>query len=358
MKTKLGSEHNHKTELETILAKELPMNKARLKFISMFLFALIQKKTVNFVHLSLGFEGLAEPESHYRRIKRFFSGVRLDKECIGRIILSFLPETLYTVCIDRTNWKFGITNINILVIAIAHRGIAFPIVWQFLDKRGNSSSTERIDLLQQFLKIVDAKDIDYVLGDREFIGHTWLNYLDKRKIRFSIRVRNNSLCDNWCWVYACFAHLPKGELHCLHNTYRVQSCDVRIIGMKVSDTDYAIIITNHQPHSAFLAYKRRWEIEMLFSALKTTGFNFESTHLKNLDKLDTLFALLALAFAWAHAVGEWLHDSKTKVLKLKTHLRREKSFFRHGLDYLDHLLNNLNFKLDRLLFCIRFLSRT
>jgi len=358
VKNKPESHNNHKTEIETILAEQLRMNKARLKFISMFLLALIQKKTVNFVKLSLAFEGLAEPESHYRRIKRFFSEVRLDKESIGRIILSFLPKEPYTVCIDRTNWTFGGSNINILVIAIAHRGIAFPIVWQFLDKRGNSSCDERLDLLQQFLKIVEAKDIDYVLGDREFIGQTWLTYLDKRNIRFSIRVRNNSLCDNWCWVYACFAHLPKGELYCLHNTYSVQGCAVRIIGMKVSDTDYAIIITNHQPHTAFLAYKRRWEIEMLFSALKTTGFNFESTHLKNLDKLDTLFALLALAFAWAHAVGEWLHDSKTKVLKFKAHLRREKSFFRHGLDYLDHLLSNLNFKLDQFLFCVQFLSRT
>lgn len=334
------------------------MNKARLKCMSMLLLGLIQKRTVNLVSLSLTFQGLAEPESNYRRIKRFFSEVRFDRLSIGRLILGFLPAPPYTVCIDRTNWKFGISDINILVIAIAHRGIAFPIVWQFLDKRGNSSCDECIDLLQDFLKVVKAKDIAYVLGDREFIGSTWLNYLDKRNIRFSIRIRNNSLCDNLSPVYAFFAHLPIGELQCLHNSYIVHGCTVRIIGMRLSDNEYAIICTNHEPHAAFLAYKRRWEIEMLFSALKTTGFDFEATHLKNLQKLDTLFALLALAFAWAHAVGEWLHDSKTKVLKLKTHLRREKSFFRHGLDYLDHLLRNLNHRFDQFLVCIQFLSRT
>lgn len=358
MRNKPESQSNHKVKIEEILAREMPMNKARLKCMSMLLLGLIQKRTVNFVSLSLAFQGLAQPESNYRRIKRFFSEVRFDSCSIGRLILGFLPSEPYRVCIDRTNWKFGSSNINILVIAIAHRGIAFPIVWQFLDKRGNSSCDERIDLLQQFLSLVEAKDIAYVLGDREFIGKTWLNYLDKRNIRFSIRIRNNSICDNWCSVYACFAHLPVGELRCLHNTYIVQGCTVRIIGMKLSNTEYAIICTNHQPYDAFLAYKCRWEIEMLFSALKLTGFNFEATHLTNLDKLDTLFALLALAFAWAHSVGEWLHDSKTKVLKLKTHLRREKSFFRHGLDYLDHLLSNLNYKLQQLLFCIQFLSRT
>ncbi|MCA9840413.1 MAG: hypothetical protein KC422_26135, partial [Trueperaceae bacterium] len=70
------------------------------------------------------------------------------------------------------------------------------------------------------------------------------------------------------------------------------------------------------------------------------------------------FTLLAIAFSWAHHIGEWLHDSKTKILKLKSHLRLEKSFFRHGLDYLKHLISNLNRKADALFFCIRLLSRT
>jgi len=93
VKSKPESQNNHKTKIEAILAEQLPMNKARLKFISMFLLALIQKKTVNFVHLSLAFEGLAQPDSQYRRIKRFFSGVRLDKVLIGRLILGFLPNS-------------------------------------------------------------------------------------------------------------------------------------------------------------------------------------------------------------------------------------------------------------------------
>jgi len=92
--------------------------------------------------------------------------------------------------------------------------------------------------------------------------------------------------------------------------------------------------------------------------LKATGFDIESTHLAKLHKLDTLFTLLAIAFAWAHHVGEWLHESRTKPLKRKSHLRREKSFFRHGLDHLRHLLKNLFFKADNSLFCIQLLSRT
>ena len=334
------------------------MNGARLSCLSTLLLVLVQEKTVNLVSLSLAFQGVVQPESAYRRIKRFFTEIRLDKVKVARLVLSLLPPPPYTVCVDRTNWRFGTCDINILVIAIAHRGVAFPIVWTFLDKRGNSSSGERIDLLQCFFELVAPKDVAFFLADREFIGVTWFNYLDKRNVPFAIRIRKDSLCDTWCPVYELFAQLPVGELKVLHSRYSIYGCDLRIVGMKLTHNDYAIIATNRSPAKAFLAYKRRWEIEMLFSALKTTGFDIESTHLKQPHKLDTLFALLAIAFTWAHHVGEWLHDSGAKRLKRKAHLRPEKSFFRHGLDHLRHLLKNLPLKHRDLRFCIQLLSCT
>ncbi len=334
------------------------MNGARLTCLSMLLLALVQEKTLNLVSLSLAFQGLTQPASSYRRIKRFFTEVRLDKASVARMILGLLPAPPYTVCVDRTNWQFGKLDINILVIAIAHRGIAFPIVWTFLAKPGNSSSSEGIDLLQSFFKLVEPKDISFFLADREFIGHDWFNYLDKRRVAFAIRIRKNSLCATWCPVYGLFAHLPIGELKVLNNRYDIYGCSLRLVGMRLAHNDYAIVATNQPPAQAFVAYQRRWDIEMLFAALKTTGFDIEATHLSQLRKLDTLFTLLAIAFTWAHHIGQWLHDSRAKLLKRKSHLRLEKSFFRHGLDHLRHLLKNLYYKSDDLLFCIRLLSRT
>ena len=55
-------------------------------------------------------------------------------------------------------------------------------------------------------------------------------------------------------------------------------------------------------------YKRRWEIEILFKALKGQGFDFAATHLTELDRIEKLLALLAIAFCWAHLLGEWLHE--------------------------------------------------
>jgi hypothetical protein len=200
VKNSQGSLYQHKTSLKQILSQQLPMNGARLTCLSMLLLALVQEKTVNLVSLSLAFQGVTQPESSYRRIKRFFTEIRLDKVKVARLVLTLLPPPPYTVCLDRTNWQFGKLDINILIIAIAHRGVAFPILWTFLDKRGNSLSEERIHLLQGFFKLIDPKDIAFFLADREFIGVMWFNYLDKRRVPFAIRIRKDSLCDTWCSV--------------------------------------------------------------------------------------------------------------------------------------------------------------
>jgi hypothetical protein len=34
-----------------------------------------------------------------------------------------------------------------------HEGVAFPLLWVMLDKKGNSNQGERIDLLDEFLTV-------------------------------------------------------------------------------------------------------------------------------------------------------------------------------------------------------------
>ena len=48
----------------------------------------------------------------------------------------------------------GKRNINILMLAIVYRGIAIPILWTLLNKRGNSDTKERIALIQRFIAIL------------------------------------------------------------------------------------------------------------------------------------------------------------------------------------------------------------
>ena len=64
----------------------------------------------------------------------------------------------------------GKKNINILMLAIVHKGIAIPIFWILLNKRGNSDTTERIALIKRFIRIFGQDKIESLVADREFIG--------------------------------------------------------------------------------------------------------------------------------------------------------------------------------------------
>jgi hypothetical protein len=65
----------------------------------------------------------------------------------------------------------------------------------------------------------------------------------------------------------------------------------------------------------------------------------EDTHLTTADRLDKLLALLAIAFAWAHLVGEWCYQARPLKAKAQCALQSgygylPKSYFKRGLDAL------------------------
>ena len=96
---------------------------------------------------------------------------------------------------------------------------------------------------------------------------------------------------------------------------------------------------------------------MLFSALKTTGFDLEATHLNQLQRLDTLLVLLMLALVWAHCIGETLHNT-IKPIKRKKHGYLAQSFFRYGLDYLRSILLHPDLKYPEFRWALKLLSCT
>ena len=58
-------------------------------------------------------------DSSLRRLQRFFAKYVLDLDIVARMIFSLLPvKTDLVLSMDRTNWKFGDFNINILMLGV------------------------------------------------------------------------------------------------------------------------------------------------------------------------------------------------------------------------------------------------
>jgi len=162
------------SELSSLLAQnfEAKINKARLKLISMIILAMYRTKTVNHMSLACAFDNTASPGSSMRRIQRFIANFYLSMKLVSRFIFGILLEKENLILVmDRTNWKFGNTNINILMLGVCYKNMAIPLIFKMLYKHGNSDSAERIDLMSKFIEWFGREKIDCLLANREFIGY-------------------------------------------------------------------------------------------------------------------------------------------------------------------------------------------
>jgi hypothetical protein len=133
---------------------------ARLSFLALFLIALLRVKTINLVELATGFRTQVKTDSNYKRLQRFFKDFNLDYVAIAKIIVTLMeiPQP-WVLSKDRTEWSFGNTRFNILMLGVVHEGVAYPLLWEMLDKKGNSHSNERMDLLDRFREVFPDAEV-------------------------------------------------------------------------------------------------------------------------------------------------------------------------------------------------------
>lgn len=133
------------TRIQRELQPHLPWDGARLRFLALFLVALFRVRTVNLSELAIGFMGRAQSASHDKRLQGFFREFELDYDDIARLVVSLMhiPQP-WVLSIDRTNWQFAGCNLNRLTLGVVYEGVAFPLRWTMLGKKGNSHQGEEL----------------------------------------------------------------------------------------------------------------------------------------------------------------------------------------------------------------------
>ena len=327
----------HKSkELQQKIQAYLPLHGARLSFMAKFVMAVIVVRGVTVSTVASALNPRVLPESNEKRVERFFNEVELEGKNFAMLILALLPaQEKLVLTLDRTNWELGATHINILMLGVAYKGLAFPLLWVLLDKKGNSDTQERLSLIDTLLTLVDVERIEALVADREFTGKRWFKGLKERRLIFVMRVRNNTLIGSKGRTRSAkqrYSHLQAQQVYVCPKRCWVFGLRLCTAVSKSKEGELVVLVCNADPDKALVRYAQRWQIETLFSALKSRGFNLEDTHMTTADRLDKLLALLAIAFAWAHLVGEWCHQQRP--LKLKAHGYLAKSYFKRGLDAL------------------------
>jgi hypothetical protein len=210
---------------------------------------------------------------------------------------------------DRTNWKFGSTHHNLLIISVQIGDTAIPLIWKALGKAGNSSSEERIALMKTLLRFMDKSLIKGLLADREFIGEKWLSWLQEEGIGFVTRLKGNMVTTlengGTITLAKLFADLRENT----HSTVRNLRLGKHLcFDIQAKRTSKGLVITGshglyNETGEPVNIYRKRWTIECGFACLKRKGFNLEDTHLIHAQRLETLMGIVAIAFAWTLRIG-------------------------------------------------------
>lgn len=350
-------------ELQKSLSVHLPWHKSRLNCLTRMILAMIAVRTVNLVDLACAFGGgKAKALSNYRRLQRFFSGFEVNYAQVASLVFGlFAGEGKVYLSMDRTQWQWGKKPINILMLSLVYRGTAIPIYWSMITHKGNSSTSQRIELIDRFIKHFGSMCIAGLLCDREFVGEQWFRYLKEARIPFYIRVKHNAVTTNQRGktvdLWTLFLGLDYREQRVLRGQRRIYGIKAYLAGVRCDDGEQLIVATSEKPVDVITIYRFRWEIETLFCCLKTRGFRFEDTHITEPERIKKLVAVLAIAFAWSHRLGEWRHEEKEPI-KLQAHGRLAKSLFRHGLDFIRGLLFYGQFCLKTFRLCLEQLQIT
>jgi len=288
--------------LERTLGENVTWNKARINFLAKFLIALIQVKSISLVQISSVMSARAKQDSHYKRCQRFLRGFELPFLDIARLVIKLLGiNPPFVISVDRTDWCLGETPLNILMLSLVIKGVAFPLLWTVLEKKGCSDTRERIELMQMYLELFGKDSIEFVTADREFIGKDWFAYLRKKRIKFRIRIKENlkvtnSRANKKVKVKNLFRTQKTGVCLLLFGKRQVMGEEVYLMGMRNFDGEYVIVASSDETEEILKDYQKRWKIETLFGCLKTRGFCLEETHVTKKERLEKLLALMTIAF--------------------------------------------------------------
>lgn len=331
--------------LQRTLAENVAWNKARINLVARLLIALITVKTVNLAQLASVLNAEALVDSNYKRLQRFFRYFQVSDVELARLLLALSGvEAPFVITLDRTEWHVARVELNVLVLGVAYRGAACPLLWMVLPKAGCTSFAERKEIIERFLSLFGAPSIKYLTADREFHGRRFYEYLGERGILFCLRARFDTPIESATHesvkLRRVLFHQRLGVKVYWAGRRRVWGQEVKVASVRLRADEWLVVVGSAEVGDLLAAYAVRWQIETLFGCLKSRGFCLEATRLSEPARLASLMGVLALCFCWALRAGIW--SSAQRALKFKTHKRLAKSLFRTGFDCLRQVVTGFH----------------
>src|SRR2546426_8881857 len=126
--------------LSEAVAKHIDLSATRRETLSWLALLIMQHGTICLWRLAAFVASAAQTDSVRRRFYRFFQFVRLDGALAGRVVgdLLRLSGKPWGLAVDRPNWGFGKTTVNILMSSGGWDGMGHPLFWVLPPEAGKT----------------------------------------------------------------------------------------------------------------------------------------------------------------------------------------------------------------------------
>jgi hypothetical protein len=273
-----------------------------------------------------------------RRLDRFLENPAFDVRCWYepqvRAWLTNCPGRRVRLIIDSTPIGFGQ---QWLVIALAHRRRAVPLVWDWVPhRRGHSPVQQQLALWRYLHTLLPPGRTVVVVGDAEFGSVAVLRQLDAWGWYYVFRQKGRLLVHPHgagAWQRLAQLRVRAGQTRRLAQwqlTARHAYPTHLVLHWAVGAARPWRLVTNLPTAAqALCAYRRRMWIEQLFGDVKGHGVQFDTTHLRDPAKLSRLAFVVAVWYVHCVVLGTQ-HVAHGRCPQVDRHDRRDLSLFQIG----------------------------
>ena len=327
-------------KLTTKLQKQLPQaSKPQVENLALLTQALVFSPNCHLANLALNYPVPGRRESLVNRASRLLDNHLLKREVhyfpLNKRLLSRWPDREINLVMDRTD--IGQAK-SILLLGLAFRHRVIPLTWRVLPFGGTGELLQETLLREITPYLPNNKRVTF-LGDVEFRAVRVQKYCQQQGWGWQLGVKSDTkyhLGDGE-WHSLKDIKVKKGERVYLHEitlTKKHAWSPVHLLADWTYETDYPRYIICHQPTNRYnwrRGRKRFW-VEPTFRDWKSYGFDLESSHITDDQRLDHLLLGMSVATLWLLHLGFWV-EATNRSLWLTAKHRRDYSLFRLGRDY-------------------------
>ena len=329
------------------LRKWMPEERiTRLRNLSWLMAGMFLARSVHLSYIARKIPLPGQVLSLTNRLRRLLDNPRVEVRRYYRPVAQLLIERFrgqkLVLLMDCTALGF---NYQLMVVAIAYRRRALPLVWSIHhSSRGSVSVHAQIALLRWLMPLIPSQTEVWVVGDGGFGRAELMQWLSKHHWRYCLRVSSKHHFRTEGQGWKALASIPVREgqtllLGWVRWTRRENFGWIQLVAHWEKGEEGPWFLATDQPATpqTIRRYKKRMWVEELFGDLKGHGFDLEATHIRDFDRLARLVLAVSIVYVWLIALGSVTIKRGLRYLVDRKD-RRDKSLFRIGWDWLERRL--------------------